>query len=237
MARLRYLFVMTATIISFFFVIVTWLPAVFFYRRLIRIYTAPVGWVYRVFFALIGVKVKVTGAEHIDPERGFVVISNHQSYLDIPLIIGWVRPTVFLAKKELFDIPLFGKAILWGRCLPVHRGHPRKNKELPLKMQKNIQLGSNYSVFPEGTRSIDGKILPFKTGIFKYLLDKPVPVLPVTLRNSFKIMPKKGMRIFGGTLEIVVHPVIEPETYAEKNADEFKDQVFETIRSAEWKTD
>jgi 1-acyl-sn-glycerol-3-phosphate acyltransferase len=233
-AKLRYFVTMFLTVVAFFPVIVIWLPLVAIFKWQFR-FTAPVGFVFSIFFKLFGVKVKVTGKENLDPNRGFVIMSNHQSFLDIPLIIGWVRPASFLAKKELFDIPIFGSVIKWGRCISVNRGHPRKNKNIPHILRENLGLGSSYCVFPEGTRSEHGKYLQFKTGMFKYLLEAPVPVLPVTIRNSYIMMPKKGSKLFSGEIEIVIHPIVEPETYAETTASDFRDKVADTIKSAEWK--
>ncbi len=223
---------MLLNVFYFFVALFFWVPFAVALKPLRDVFTGPVGWCYRyLIFPLIGVKVKVIGEENVPKDKAFVVLSNHQSYLDIGLIIGWVRPTVFFAKIELFKVPLFGQAIKIGRCIPIHRGHPRRNKHVAAEMNKNINLGSCYCIFPEGTRSTKKEVLKFKSGIFKYIQDEPVPVLPVTLRNAGEIMPKKKGMLKSGTIEIVIHPLLQENDYAGCPVDEFRENVRSTIKS------
>ena len=233
MGKLRNFLFMFWNVFFFFSLIFTWVPVALIVKPLRSVFTGPVGWLYKWFILpSVGVKVKVTGRENVPKGTGFAVLSNHQSYVDIGLIIGWVRPTVFLAKMELFKVPLFGQAIKMGRCIPIHRGHPRRNKHVGSLMHKNIALGSSYCIFPEGTRSTKGEVLPFKSGVFKYFIDDPVPILPVTIRNADEIMPRKKGILNSGTIEIVIHPLVKPEEYDGKSVEEFRESVRDTIVSA-----
>jgi 1-acyl-sn-glycerol-3-phosphate acyltransferase len=230
MNYIRYYCYMFSLVVMFIPVAFFWLPFMLISRK-IPIYTAPVGWWARVTFPIMGIKVKVSGKENIPKNQSFVLISNHQSFLDIAVLIGWVKPIVFFAKKELFNVPFFGPTIRLGRCISVDRKNPRNNRDLAERMRKNIALGSNYCVFPEGTRSQTEAILPFKAGIFKYLKEKSVPVLPVTISFANHIMPKKGTIIRSGMIEIKVHPLIHGHEYENLNVDVFKNQIYELIQS------
>jgi 1-acyl-sn-glycerol-3-phosphate acyltransferase len=117
---------------------------------------------FKGLYFLLGIKVKFYTPENLATG---IILCNHQSILDIGLILGWIKPVSFIAKSELFSIPLFKQALQFTKTLPVHRGQREKNTQLETQLKENIQMGMDYCVFPEGTRSNDSQILPFKSGI------------------------------------------------------------------------
>jgi 1-acyl-sn-glycerol-3-phosphate acyltransferase len=190
----------------------------------------PTGVFFKLYFFLIGVKVLLPNGFSDKNLKGKVIMSNHQSFLDIPLIIGWVLPVSFLAKAELFKIPAFGWAIGQSGCLPVYRGRTMENKGLRVKLNQMIEKGFSYCVFPEGTRSVDGKLKKFRLGMFKIIAEDSLTVLPITLNHAGFVMNKSGWGIRRGTIELVVHPEMKA-TEGEKPID-FSDRVKLQIEGA-----
>ena len=195
-----------------------------------------VGWPMTPFhwflFALLGVKVEASYPEGFDPRRSAVILANHQSWLDIPLVTGWVRPVAFLAKKELYSIPLLGIPMRRVGCIPVDRKDRKANALIGPKMAEMIEKGYSYGVFPEGTRSVDGSLNKFKTGIFKIVAGQPLEVWPVTIDGACRVMPKNRFGIFPGTVKVTVHEPIPAEEVAKMEWSELHDRVRAAIASA-----
>ena len=216
-----------------FFVFIPWLYLWGWVSKKSFTYYTKIGYPFFVAsFKFFGVKVKIHGREQIDPTASYVVMSNHQSMLDIPAIMAFVLPVAFLAKKELFKIPFFGPAIRKTGCLEVDRTNPRNNRDLSARMVANMEQGVSFCVFPEGTRSSDGKLLPFKKGIFRYVKEKPVAILPVTLRGLNKVLSKNKFGLYPGTVDLIIHPPIPKEKVESLGFDELKEHVFSVIGSA-----
>ena len=195
-----------------------------------------VGWPMTPFhwflFALLGVKVEASYPEGFDPRRSAVILSNHQSWLDIPLVTGWVRPVAFLAKKELYSIPLLGIPMRRVGCIEVARKDPKANAQIGPRMAAMMARGYSYGVFPEGTRTVDGTMNRFKTGIFKIVAGQPLEVWPVTIDGACRVMPKNRFGIFPGTVKVTVHEPIPAEEVAKMEWSELHDRVRAAIASA-----
>lgn len=193
---------------------------------------AWLGYYYFEFLLrLFRIKPSFEGLENVPKDRNFIILSNHQSFVDIGCLINQICPIAFLAKKELFKLPFFGKSLKFMGCIPIDRGSRTANAELPKLLQERIRQGYNYVVYPEGTRSTDGQLLQFKNGIFKIIKEAPVPVLPITIDGNYKIMPKKGLSLYPGKAHFVVHPVIEPSQIEAWTVEEFRDNVKAQIQS------
>jgi 1-acyl-sn-glycerol-3-phosphate acyltransferase len=187
---------------------------------------------FNIVFRIFRVQLQVEGRENIPQGQSFVVLSNHQSFIDIGCLISVICPLAFLAKIELFKTPFFGNSLRFMGCIPVDRGNREANEALPGIMQGRIRDEHyNYCIFPEGTRSVSGELLPFKNGIFRMVKDAPVPVLPVTLIGSGKVMPKKGLSLYPGKIRLVIHPVILPAHIEAWTVHQLRDQVRDTIAS------
>jgi 1-acyl-sn-glycerol-3-phosphate acyltransferase len=121
---------------------------------------------FNVLFKLSGIKIEIEGKENIPSHKKFVLIANHQSFLDINVIWPSITMTSFIAKAELWKIPVFGWVLTKIGCIPVHR-NPRKNLGMGATVKKRLEDNVTISVFPEGHRSNDGHMLPFQNGIFR----------------------------------------------------------------------
>lgn len=166
---------------------------------------------------LAGVKVKTIGLDKLDLTRTYIFMSNHVSNIDPPLMLPLIpRRTSVMAKKELFDIPLLGKAMRMGSLVPVDR----KNREAGIAAVRAasevIRKGINMTIYIEGHRSFDGKLLPFKKGPFYLAIECEVPIVPVTIVGSHHVMPKGRFRVKSGVVEIIFHEPIEPKDFGSR---------------------
>ncbi len=175
-----------------------------------------------------GVKVKVHGAEKLDPTRSFIYMANHQSNADIPVALGRL-PVQFrwLAKEELFKIPLFGRAMRGVGYISIDRSNRKKAFESLKRAAETIRNGTSVLIFPEGTRSPDGRILPFKKGGFILAVDSGVPIVPIIIHGTRKIIPKGHFLIRPAPIVIQILDPVETAGYTRKN----KDALLETIRT------
>jgi 1-acyl-sn-glycerol-3-phosphate acyltransferase len=166
----------------------------------------------RLGLALNLVKVTVSGAEHL-PDGPIIFMSNHQSNFDIlSLLAAMPRQFYWIAKKELFEIPVFGPSMRRGGYIPLDRGDGRKALQSIDAAAATIHQGKSVVLFPEGTRSPDGRLLPFKRGGFILARKAEVPVVPVTINGSGKINPANKIRLYSGNIHITLHPpVIVPD--------------------------
>jgi 1-acyl-sn-glycerol-3-phosphate acyltransferase len=166
----------------------------------------------RLGLALNLVKVTVSGAEHL-PDGPIIFMSNHQSNFDIlSLLAAMPRQFYWIAKKELFEIPVFGHSMRRGGYIPLDRGDGRKALHSMDEAAAAIQQGKSVVLFPEGTRTPDGNLLPFKRGGFILARKADVPVIPVTINGSGKINPANKIRLYSGNIHIILHPsVLVPE--------------------------
>ena len=179
---------------------------------------------FAVLFFLFGIKVKLEGNL---PEQGKAcfMLCNHQSFIDVPVILCKIFPCAFLAKKSLFKIPYFGQALAYTGSIPVERGNHLANANLPKKIQQRLSENFPVMAFPEGTRSENGKLLPFKNGIFRIVKEANVSVFPVTIMNAYKIMPKTGIAIYPGEIRIIPHEIITAKEIENLTYEQLKETV------------
>ena len=167
----------------------------------------------RLGLALSGVNMTLAGTEHL-PEGPVIFMSNHQSNFDIlSLLAAMPRQIHWIAKKELFEIPVFGPSMRRGGYIPLDRGNGRKALQSMDEAAATIHQGKSVVLFPEGTRTPDGNLLPFKRGGFILARKAAVPVIPVTINGSGRINPAGHIRLYSGNIHITLHPplVVPPE--------------------------
>ena len=195
------------------------------------------GWWGRAFVRLGGFRVRVEGMEELPP-GGAVLVANHQSVVDIPLLLSaFRRPVKFLAKRELGEIPLFGKAMAAAGNLFVDREDPRDSVIMLRDAGARVRGGTLLVVFPEGTRSTDGSIGEFKPGAFYLAQRSGAPVVPVYLDGGNRALPKGTFRFRPADLLVRVLPPLTGEEGAggakERIAASVRDRiVLERNRSA-----
>lgn len=150
----------------------------------------------RSILAVSGVRVRVTGAERIGRAGGFVCMSNHQSNFDIPVLLGHLPvPFRWLAKAELFKIPVFGRAMRGAGYIPIERADRAAAIASLGQAGEVVRRGVPVVIFPEGTRSPDGTLMAFKKGGFVLAVQAGVPIVPVAIQGTFAIMPKNRLLI------------------------------------------
>ncbi len=174
--------------------------------------------------------VEVSGREHIDKNQSYIIVSNHQSQYDIFLIYGWL-PIDFkwIMKIELRKVPFLGYACYKLGHIYVDRSNSHAALESINAAKKRIKGGTSIMFFPEGTRSHDGKLRKFKKGAFKLALDMRLPILPVTINNTRKILPNNSTALFPGRVEMIIHEAIDINGYNDKNLQELMVRVIEAI--------
>jgi 1-acyl-sn-glycerol-3-phosphate acyltransferase len=143
-------------------------------------------------------------------------MSNHVSNLDAPVLLPSIpgMASVFL-KKELMRIPLLGTAMRMGKYVPVSRGHSREEARKSVEAAADaLRSGMHIFVFPEGTRSPDGKLLPFKKGAFFLAAETGAPMVPIVIRGTERMMSKGSLKVIPGEVVVRFLPVMEPEDFA-----------------------
>lgn len=171
---------------------------------------------------LFGIRVSVAGLEHLDPAKRYVYVSNHASMFDIPAIFVAIPDDIrIVLKKELTRVPLWGWALKVGPYISIDRFNAKEAMGSLDRALETIRRGASVLVFAEGTRSLDGKLQPFKRGAFALAARSGVPIVPVTINNSFNILPKGSLKIQPADIRIVVDKPIESAGVAGKE-DELK---------------
>ena len=184
-----------------------------------------------IIFKLFGIKVAVKGAENIPKGVNYVIVANHQSFLDINVVWHSITSASFMAKARLWKAPVFGWVLRRSGNIPIHT-NPRKNAGLGKILKKRLESNYNIVVFPEGHRSEDGHMFKFQNGIFRLAKEQHFDILPVTFINTGKILPKVKWAVYSGTVEMVVHPLIRYEDYADKPMADLRDETHDLIESA-----
>jgi len=161
------------------------------------------------------VHVCVKGLSNIEPEKSYVYMANHQSNFDIPVLLGYL-PVQFrwLAKAELFKIPVFGRAMLGAGYIKIDRFNRKSAFESLKEAAQRMKNGLSVMIFPEGTRSRDGSIRQFKKGGFVLAINSGVPIVPIVLRGTWPIMAKSSLRINRGDVEMEIGEPIDTSGYA-----------------------
>jgi 1-acyl-sn-glycerol-3-phosphate acyltransferase len=166
------------------------------------------------------IPITVRGVENIKGLRSAVFVSNHQSMLDIFMMIGYIpRNAGFLAKKQVIWVPIIGWLLILFGHIRVDRSNPRESLKSVQRCIKAIRSGWSIFIFPEGTRTDDGSIRSFKSGSLKIPLRTGAPVVPVTLAGAYKVMRKKTMAVKPSP--IVMH-IGEPIPTEELEVKDFK---------------
>ncbi len=170
---------------------------------------------------LAGVRVEVEGAGILAENRPAVLAANHTSAMDIYAVCSSVPvPYRMVAKAELFRIPLFGRALLRAGFVPLQRRPSRRDLRAIERVRADLRRGAIVCFFPEGTRSPDGRLRPFKTGAFVLAIREQIPVIPVAIEGACRVQRRGSLRIRPGTIRFRVLP---PLPTAGRDLDERRD--------------
>lgn len=176
-------------------------------------------WAARQGYELAGIRVRVEGAEHLADGRPALFVANHVSNLDPPIITAALgRRIAILAKKELFDIPIFGRGMRAAGFVAVDRSQRRAALDSVRQAVERLRNGASMLVFPEGTRSPNGCLQEFKKGPFHLAMAAGVAVVPVTITGTFEAWPKRRFSLRAGTVVVRFHPALDPQSFATREA-------------------
>ncbi|RFT16258.1 MAG: 1-acyl-sn-glycerol-3-phosphate acyltransferase [Candidatus Saccharicenans subterraneus] len=168
-------------------------------------------WAMAVSRRILGLKIEVSGLENVEPGRSYVYMANHLSFLDGPLLFYVIPQRVrVILKKSVFRIPIVGQGMRFVGFVPVDRkrasGGKRSIDEAARMMKER---GYSFLIFPEGTRSRTGKLQPFKRGGFFLALAAGAPIIPITIKGTFELMPKGRIFPRRGPIRIIFHQPVE----------------------------
>lgn len=182
----------------------------------------------RAALAVAGIRVEVSGRERIPAGQACIFMSNHLSNLDPPALIPRIpgRTSAFL-KRSLMRIPILGYGFRLGEFIPVDRdGRADSAQESANVARRVLAKGIHITIFVEGTRSRDGRMLPFKKGPFYLAMESGAPCIPVSIHDTERIMPKGSIGIRPGTAHITFHAPLNPHDYATR------EDLMEAVRAA-----
>ncbi len=165
----------------------------------------------------VGLRVRLVG--RLDPSHAYVFMANHQSNIDIPVLVQALAPFQlrWMAKRELLRVPFFGWALWASRHIIVKRSRSKAVVAAMAAACEKLTRGISVVVFPEGTRSTDGQLLPFKRGGFRLAEQAGVPIVPVTINGSGVLMKRGDWRLKPGEVEIVIGDAIPPDDVRDRS--------------------
>jgi 1-acyl-sn-glycerol-3-phosphate acyltransferase len=183
----------------------------------------------RMALWLAGARLEIHGLERIPSHRPVVFMANHQSNVDPPALLAVLPPVLVLAKKEFFRVPILGRAMVACGFIPVDRRSREQALEAVEKGVQALKAGKSFLVYPEGTRSPDGRLQRFKKGVFVMAIKAGAPIVPISVSGSNKIMPKGEFVIRPGRVRITFHEPVATEGSAMEDRQLIIDRVRQAI--------
>lgn len=183
---------------------------------------------------ILGLKVQVRGRENVEKDKPYVFMANHLSFLDGPLLFMVIpQPVRVILKKGIFQIPVVGVAMSLVGFVPVDRKGIRGGKRSIDRATRRIkQKGHSFLIFPEGTRSRDGKIQSFRRGGFFLAVNSQVPIVPVTIKGTYELMPKGKFWAKKGKIQVIFHPPVSVKGLSKEDISGLREKVWNIIKSS-----
>lgn len=179
------------------------------------------------------IKVSVTGKENIQKGQSYVIVSNHQSLYDVWVVYGWLGIDVrWVMKQELRKVPGIGVASEVVGHIFVDRSNAEASKKSIEEAKKRVVNGTSVVFFPEGTRSRDGSLHPFKKGAFRMAIDLNLPILPITIMGTKNILPSDSIDLMPGKVKVVIHKPISVAGVNPEQVNELSKSVKQSIASS-----
>lgn len=233
MAPFQYLRALATLIIAppltFIVSAIAWLDLTLFRKSAEKVHVFPRMWG-RSICGLAGVKVQVEGLENIEREQTYIFVGNHASQFDIFCFQAYFPHDFrWIAKKELFNIPIFGHTMKKVGYIPIDRSHGRNALKSLDDAAKKIAAGSSVLIFPEGTRSPDGRLQEFKTGAIMLAIKAGVPVVPLGFNGSHNILPKGKFLANSGTVSIRIGKPLPTAHYKAKDKQELAAALYDEV--------
>ncbi|MEK6562076.1 MAG: lysophospholipid acyltransferase family protein, partial [Candidatus Binatota bacterium] len=183
--------------------------------------------------ALTGLRVQIEGLEYLDPKQRYIFMPNHASFLDILLAFAYI-PFNFriITKEKIFCIPLMGWALKWSRQIPMDRANPRKGLASLRQALNLLQEGISIVVFPEGTRTLDGKIKDFKATLFILPIRSGIPVVPVRIEGTFDALKRGSILLNPVPLKITFYDPVPAGSFKDRDRWRYAKKVQEVLSSS-----
>ncbi|MDL2264793.1 1-acyl-sn-glycerol-3-phosphate acyltransferase [Parabacteroides sp. OttesenSCG-928-G07] len=181
--------------------------------------------------------IKIKGREHIDRTKSYVFVANHQGAFDIFMIYGFLRvPVKWVMKAGIGKIPFVGAACRAAGFIFVDNSSAKAAANSVKEAEKALRKGASIVVFPEGSRTYDGKMIRFKRGAYQMAVDQHLPIVPITLNGPFYVLPIGTLNLRRHRMEMIIHPPISLEgtDVSHKGLQQVADHTQEIIRSALW---
>ena len=187
--------------------------------------------VMRVALRILGLELDVSGWENAEGPGPVIFMPNHQSFIDGPLVLMLIpRRVRVILKKEVFRLPILGLGMRQVEFVPVDRRGGRGGRASIERAARLIrQKAYSFLIFPEGTRSLDGKLQRFRRGGFYLALETEAPIVPVAIKGTFELMPKGSFFVRRGRIRLVFLPPIPVRGYSVDNLAELVERVRTTI--------
>jgi 1-acyl-sn-glycerol-3-phosphate acyltransferase len=177
-----------------------------------------------------GIKIRVLGLENLEAEVPRIYMANHQSYFDIfTLLANLPVQFKFVLKQELMKVPFLGSAMRRAKYVGIDRDDPRKAIKSMNEAGDRFSGGASILIFPEGTRSPDGRLQPFKSGGFHLALKTKGDIVPVSIVGTHRIVPKGSLRVQKGEATMVIGKPIPTKDYSKKTMDQLMEKVHEAM--------
>jgi 1-acyl-sn-glycerol-3-phosphate acyltransferase len=175
-------------------------------------------------------QIKVKGRHYLDKKKTYIIVANHISAADIPALSFLKVPFRWVSKTSVFFYPLMGWQMWLIGHLGIRRGHPKSIARFKERAKKTLDKGLSILIFPEGTNSPSGKLLPFKTGGFRLAIENNIPILPVVIHGTERAMPS-GIWLFKSRVQIFIQvlPEIKPNRF--KDVYTLKEATRELMKS------
>jgi 1-acyl-sn-glycerol-3-phosphate acyltransferase len=186
----------------------------------------------KTILRVCGIGVRRTGRKNVNARVPRIYMTNHQSYFDIFALLAYLPVDFkFILKQELMRIPFLGLAMRKAEYIGIQREDPRKAIQSINQAAEKIKHGTSVVIFPEGTRSIDGRLQPFKKGGFNLALKAGCDIVPVTINGSHRIVPKGSLTINKGQFSMHIGKPISVKGFSKRNLIQLMDRVREAMRN------
>ena len=186
----------------------------------------------KLICTVLFIPVQVTGREHLNKDKSYVFVANHQGAFDIFLIYGYLHCNFrWMMKKSLRNLPLIGKACVNAGHIFVDRSGPTKVKQTITQAKDSLREGVSVVVFPEGARTFTGHMGYFKRGAFQLAANLELDVVPLTINGSFAILPRTGKLPRRHPLQLTIHPPIPYQDHTPRAVKNTLDKAYEVIES------
>jgi 1-acyl-sn-glycerol-3-phosphate acyltransferase len=177
-----------------------------------------------------GSKITIIGQEKIPEHISLVFVGNHQSFFDVPILLGWLnKPLSFIAKKELLKMPLLRSWMQEIKCIFLDRQNPREGLKAITDGVSLLKKGNCVAIFPEGTRSKDGQLGEFKAGALRLATKSNAPIIPITIIDTYKIFEGNKFGITATPIKIIVDEPIYTEGLSKEEQNELPEKIRNII--------